>query len=74
MGIEENKKIAKEFTERMGRGDSSALDDLATDDYIRINKPILTSRELSVVLGEISWDQFIKPKSSEHFLTIEEFE
>ena len=47
---------------------------LATDDYIRINKPILTSRELSVVLGEISWDQFIKPKSSEHFLTIEEFE
>jgi len=34
MGIEENKEIAKEFTERMGRGDSSALDDLATDDYI----------------------------------------
>jgi len=26
MGIEENKKIAKEFTERLGRGDSTVVD------------------------------------------------
>ncbi|OLS20816.1 MAG: 2-(3-amino-3-carboxypropyl)histidine synthase [Candidatus Heimdallarchaeota archaeon LC_3] len=47
---------------------------LATDDYIRIKKPILTSRELAVVLGDLSWDQFITPKTGEHLLTIEEFE
>ena len=34
MGIEENKKIAKEFTERMGKGDSAVLDKLTTDDFI----------------------------------------
>lgn len=34
MSIEENKKIAKEFTERWGQGDDSVLDELATDDFI----------------------------------------
>ena len=34
MGVDENKKIAKEFTERMGRGESSALNDLATENFI----------------------------------------
>jgi predicted ester cyclase len=33
MGIEENKKIAKEFTERMGKCDNSALDELCTEDF-----------------------------------------
>jgi predicted ester cyclase len=33
MGIEENKRIAKEFTERLGRGDSSVVDELTTDDF-----------------------------------------
>ena len=34
MSIEENKKIAKEFTERMGKGDNSALDKMTTEDFI----------------------------------------
>jgi steroid delta-isomerase-like uncharacterized protein len=34
MGIEGNKKIAKEFTERMGKGDSAVLDELTTDDFV----------------------------------------
>jgi steroid delta-isomerase-like uncharacterized protein len=34
MGIEENKKIVKEFTERMGKGDSAVLDELTTDDFV----------------------------------------
>jgi 2-(3-amino-3-carboxypropyl)histidine synthase len=47
---------------------------LATDDYVSIKKPILTSRELAVVLDDLSWEEFITPKSGEHLLTIEEFE
>jgi steroid delta-isomerase-like uncharacterized protein len=33
MGVEENKKLAKEFTERLGSGDSSVLDELCTEDF-----------------------------------------
>ncbi|MFW9930023.1 MAG: diphthamide biosynthesis enzyme Dph2 [Candidatus Thorarchaeota archaeon] len=47
---------------------------IATDDYVNINKPILTSREVSVVVGDLDWEKFIFPSSEEHFLTIEEFE
>ena len=34
MGIEENKKIAKEFTERWGQGDSLVFDELATENFV----------------------------------------
>jgi predicted ester cyclase len=34
MGIDENKKIAHLFTERMGQGDSSALDEVATEGFV----------------------------------------
>lgn len=34
MGIEENKKIAREFTERLGKGDNSVIDELLTEDYV----------------------------------------
>ena len=34
MGIEENKKIVKELVERMGEGDSSAIDELTTEDFV----------------------------------------
>ncbi|MHA1989524.1 MAG: diphthamide biosynthesis enzyme Dph2 [Candidatus Hodarchaeales archaeon] len=46
---------------------------LATDDYINLKKPILTSRELSVLVGDLSWERFITPQHEEHLLTIEEF-
>ena len=34
MGAEENRQIAREFTERMGKGDSLALDELTTENYV----------------------------------------
>ena len=34
MSVEENKKIAREFTERIGKGDNSALDELTTNNYV----------------------------------------
>ena len=34
MDIEENKRIVREFTERMGKGDSAVLDELTTDDFV----------------------------------------
>ena len=34
MGIEENKRIAREFTERLGKGDNSVIDELLTEDYV----------------------------------------
>lgn len=34
MSIEENKKIAKEFTERFGSGDSSVVDELLIENYV----------------------------------------
>ena len=43
---------------------------IATDDYISFNKPILTTRELSVVLGDMQWLDFISPKAGEELLTI----
>ena len=44
---------------------------IATDDYIRISKPILTVKELFILLNDISWEEFIRPKSNEGFLTID---
>lgn len=46
---------------------------IATDDHILFNKPILTTRELAVLLGELDWEDFITPKVDEHLLTIESF-
>lgn len=34
MSVEENKKIAREFTERLGKGDNSVVDELLTEDYV----------------------------------------
>ena len=34
MGIEENKKVVKEFVERFGKGDSSVIDELTTNDFV----------------------------------------
>ncbi len=34
MGIEENKAIVKQFKERMGKGDTSILDEIATSNSI----------------------------------------
>ena len=46
---------------------------IATDDYVLFNKPILTTRELAELLGDLTWDHFISPKIQEHLLTIEPF-
>ncbi|MBN2239440.1 MAG: hypothetical protein JW712_06685 [Dehalococcoidales bacterium] len=34
MGIEENKEIVRKFIERYGKGDSSVVDELTTDDFV----------------------------------------
>lgn len=34
---------------------------IATDDFISFSKPILTTRELAVALGTLSWERFAKP-------------
>ena len=34
MGTEENKEIVREFVERFGKGDSSVVDELTTDDFV----------------------------------------
>ena len=34
MGIEENKKVVKQYVERFGKGDSSVVDELTTDDFV----------------------------------------
>ncbi len=33
MGTEDNKRVAREFTERLGSGDSSVIDELCTGDF-----------------------------------------
>ena len=45
---------------------------IATDDFISFNKPIVTARELLVVLGLLDWETFVNPVSNEQLLIIEE--
>jgi 2-(3-amino-3-carboxypropyl)histidine synthase len=46
---------------------------IATDDFISFNKPILTTRELAVALGVLSWERFINSltDNEEHLLILE---
>jgi len=34
MGIEENKEVVKQFVQRFGKGDSSVVDELTTDNFV----------------------------------------
>lgn len=34
MGVEENKEVMKQLIERMGEGDSSAIEELTTEDFV----------------------------------------
>lgn len=43
---------------------------IATDDFISYNKPILTARELMVVLGLLDWEIFANPPGEDQLLVI----
>lgn len=45
---------------------------IATDDSGSFNKPILTTRELMVALGVLSWESFTTPSVDDHLLIFEE--
>ena len=43
---------------------------IATDDFVSFNKPILTARELMVVLGLLNWEIFANPAGEEQLLVL----